>query len=273
MTKIITIGTGAPRNFMRSGRICSSTVVFVAHDAMLFDCGSGTTVNLMKAQISPWDIDHLFFTHHHYDHDVDYPTFFLTRWDLGAGTAAKLHVYGPEGTERMTDVLFGAGGIYARDIEARLKWSGSLRAYQSIGGKLPRKPPEVEAHDLLPEVTFERNGWKITTGLALHAQPWLDSLAYRIDTGEGTVVIAGDTYYSRTVEDLAADADVLVLSAMNQPSRGIARLATDARVKKLVLTHFGYPASDPQALQLEQDVRQIFKGEVVMAEDLMEVQV
>ncbi len=41
-------------------------------------------------------------------------------------------------------------------------------------------------------------------------QPWLDSLAYRLDTDEGSVVVTGDTRPCDSVVDLARDADVMV---------------------------------------------------------------
>src|SRR5918911_2411804 len=112
--KIVTVGTGAPRHFVRSGRMCSSTLVYVANQQLLFDCGPGTTVNVLKGELNPWDTNYLFFTHHHYDHDADYGSFHLVRWDLGAGRAGKLMVYGPEGTEHATQLLFGPDGVFGR---------------------------------------------------------------------------------------------------------------------------------------------------------------
>lgn len=272
---VITVGTGAPRNFVRSGRHCTSTLIYVANQALLFDCGGGTTINLLRSQIKPWDINALFFTHHHYDHNADYGLFVLARWDLAAGAAKKLQVYGPEGTVRITELLFGPDGVFGRDIDARTKWHGHLWAYQDIGGKLPRQPVEVEARELTPELTLEFDGFKITTALAVHAQPWLDSLAYRIDSDEGSVVITGDTTYAPTVVHLARGADMMVgwESTPIEPFWSCAQMAAAANVKKLVIHHLGYPSTDDRAKRMLTAARETFSGEVIMSEDLMEIQV
>jgi ribonuclease BN (tRNA processing enzyme) len=44
-------------------------------------------------------VDNLFFTHHHFDHNIDYPCFLLCRWDQAAGHGSELNVYGPKLTE------------------------------------------------------------------------------------------------------------------------------------------------------------------------------
>jgi ribonuclease BN (tRNA processing enzyme) len=42
----------------------------------------------------PTQVDYLFFTHHHFDHDVDYPCFLLTCWDQSVGRENLLRVWG-----------------------------------------------------------------------------------------------------------------------------------------------------------------------------------
>jgi len=43
-------------------------------------------------------VENLFFTHHHFDHNIDYPCFLLPRWDQAAGRGSELNVYGPKQT-------------------------------------------------------------------------------------------------------------------------------------------------------------------------------
>jgi len=266
--KVVTVGTGAPRNFIRCGRICTATLVCVGNDKLLFDCGPGTTVNLLKGEINTWDINHLFFTHHHYDHDADFPVFVWTRWDLTPEIPPTLKIYGPKGTERMNTLMFGPEGVYGTEIEGRVNWSGHLWAYGDIGGKLPRKRLEVEAKDLTPEFSFEGNGWTITTALGVHGQPWQDSLAYRVDSPEGSVVITGDTTYSPPIVTMAKGADALVCWDIRTDAEEI---ATAAGIKKLILSHRGYATDDPRTLERNDQVRRGFSGEVVFAEELMEI--
>jgi len=43
-------------------------------------------------------VENLFFTHHHFDHNIDYPCFLSCRWDQAAGRGSELNVYGPKQT-------------------------------------------------------------------------------------------------------------------------------------------------------------------------------
>jgi ribonuclease BN (tRNA processing enzyme) len=50
----------------------------------MFDCGRAATQKFVKAGLFPTQSDPRFFTHH-FDHDVDYPAFLLTRRDKSMG--------------------------------------------------------------------------------------------------------------------------------------------------------------------------------------------
>ena len=45
--------------------------------------------------------------------------------------------------------------------------------------------------------------WQVTADIAEHAQPWLDCLAYRLDSPDGSVVFTGDTRPCESVVNLA----------------------------------------------------------------------
>jgi ribonuclease BN (tRNA processing enzyme) len=149
-------------------------------------------------------------------------------------------------------------------------------------------PPTVGTHDIGPGLVFEKEGWKVTAAPAVHVQPWLDSLAYRLDSPEGSVVFTGDTQPCDTVIELAKGADVMLCmcwddqSIMNENGEdvgqcgttGAAEMAQAAGVKKLVLSHMGPHLSKHGPLEKGiGDVRGIFKGEIVFAEELMSFEV
>ena len=92
------LGAGTPTP--TADRFGSAYVVQVAGEYLMFDCGPAATQKLVKAGLRPTQIDYLFFTHHHFDHDVDYPCFLLTRWDQAAGKANQLQVFGPPPTNQ-----------------------------------------------------------------------------------------------------------------------------------------------------------------------------
>ncbi len=100
MTRLHVLGGGTPTP--TPSRFGSAYVVEVAGEHLMFDCGPAATHKLVKAGLAPTQIDYVFFTHHHFDHDIDYPCFVLCRWDQSIGEENDLRVYGPTLTERIT---------------------------------------------------------------------------------------------------------------------------------------------------------------------------
>ena len=282
MSRVYVLGAGTPTP--TPYRFGSSYVLEVGDDHIMFDCGPATTDKLVKAGLLPTQIGYLFFTHHHFDHDVDYPCFLLTRWDQSIGNEKELEVYGPRPTETLTHRLLDEKeGAFAHDWIARVDSPGSQRVFVNRGGTLPRKPPSVKARDIGPGKVHSGNGWEVIAADADHVQPWLDSLAYRVDCSDGSVVITGDTLPCETVTHLARDADVMVCCCWDDQERmarqgeiGICgtvdagRLAQEAGVKRLVLVHTGPELGNPGSIEKAiGDVKNVYDGEVVFAEELM----
>jgi ribonuclease Z len=282
MAQVYILGAGTPTP--TPSRFGSAHVIEVAGDFLMFDCGPAATHKLVKAGLFPTQIDSLFFTHHHFDHDVDYPCFLLCRWDQSIGKENQLQVYGPTLTETLTDRLLGENGAFAHDWKARVNHPLSQRVYVNRGGSLPRKPPSVMAKDVGPGLVHSGRDWEVRAAPAEHVQPFLDSLAYRLDSPEGSVVFTGDTQPCQSVIELARAADMLLCmcwddqECMQQSGEalgqcgtvGAAEMARDAGVKKLVLVHVGphLSAHGPMEKGIG-DVRKIFDGELIFAEELM----
>ncbi len=170
MARIYLLGTGTPTP--TPDRFGSSHVIEVAGEYLMFDCGPAATHKLVKAGLWPTQIDYLFFSHHHFDHDVDYPCFLLCRWDQSVGKENQLKVYGPTLTETITDRILGEEiGAFSHDWKARINNAGSQRVYVNRGGTLPRKPPSVDVHDIGPGLVHTGKDWKVTAAVAEHAQP------------------------------------------------------------------------------------------------------
>jgi ribonuclease BN (tRNA processing enzyme) len=287
LARITILGAGTPTP--TEHRFGSSYVVQVAGDALMFDCGPAATHKLVKAGLFPTRIDYLFFTHHHFDHDVDYPCFLLCRWDQSIGKERQLQVFGPALTEQLTErILHQERGAFAHDWIARVNHPLSQQVYVNRGGSLPRKPPSVAARDVGPGLVHETPGWRVTAAPAEHVQPYLDSLAYRLDSAEGSIVFTGDTQPCQSVVELARGADVMLCMCwddqeiMNRNGEavgqcgttGAAQMAQAAGVKRLVLSHIGPHLS--QHGPLEQgigEVSKLYDGRVLFAEELMSFEV
>ncbi len=284
MTRIHVLGAGTPTPTpMRFG---SSFVVELPNgEQLMVDCGPASTYKLVKAGLWPTNIDYLFFTHHHFDHDIDYPCFLLCRWDQSTGKENVLQVYGPTLTEKITNgILDEDDGLFAHDWKARVGHPLSPRIHVNRGGTLPRRPPEVFSKDIGPGRVFSGADWQVTAAPAEHVQPYLDSLAYRIDTPEGSIVFTGDTQPCDSVTDLARDADVMLCMCWDDQevmdedgeafgqcgTMGAAKMAQDAGVKKLVLVHIGPHLSQHGPMEKGVgDVKKVYDGLLVFSDELM----
>ena len=286
MAQVFVLGAGTPTPTPH--RFGSAFAVQVGGEYLMFDCGPAATHKLVKMGIFPTQVDYLFFTHHHFDHDVDYPCFLLCRWDQSVGKENTLQVFGPTLTQTLTERIIGEQGVFAHDWKARVNHPLSQRVFVNRGGTLPRKPPHVLAKDVGPGPVHRGREWAVSAAPAEHVQPYLDSLAYRLDSAEGSIVFTGDTQPCRSVVDLARGADMLLCMCWDDQERmqangeapgqcgttGAAQMAQEAGVKRLVLVHIGPHLSTHGPMEKGiGDVRRLYSGEIIFADELMALRV
>lgn len=274
------IGSGCPHPL--ADWFGTSFILQSGESLLMFDCGPGTTHKMVKMGLNPTQVDHLFLTHHHFDHNADFPCFALTRWDR-TNDEQPLYVYGPEPTEAFTEQLLGEEGAFAPDVKARIDHPTSREVHRRRGGVLPRPAPVINARDLASGETITGDGWTIEAREVRHVQPTLTSLAYRVETGEGSVVFSGDCGYCDAIVELADGADTLqaacamlgpsdddeIISDVITGSVDAARIAREAGMKRLVLSHAApgpaSPAGNGQAIT---EAARIFDGEVMFPPEL-----
>ena len=280
---ITLLGTGTPAPSLK--RQSSGYVIEVGSDVIVFDHGPGAHQRLIESGHRAIDVTHVFFTHLHYDHCMDYGRLVLQRWDQGAGRIPDLQVYGPAPITRITEQLFGADGIYGPDISARTNHRSSLDVFEARGGKLPRLRPAPRVTEIHAGSVIEGQGWKLTVGHAQHAQPYLECLAFRLDTNEGSLCYAGDSgAVADSIVRLAKDCDLLILMnhyfSGTEPTeafrsatgnhRDNAEIAKRAGAKTIVLTHLTDQIDQPTVReQIVHEIQQIYSGKVIWGEDLM----
>jgi ribonuclease BN (tRNA processing enzyme) len=271
------LGGGTPRP--AGHRFGSSWLVDLGEQRILFDCGPAATQKLARHGFSPTQIDDLFFTHHHFDHDADYPAFALSRWDQGAELIPDLRVHGPWPTAEVTEALFGDRGAFRFDIQARVNNRSSQRAHQLRGGDLPRHPPAFEIDELEAGHVVEGAGWRVATARVEHAQPYVESLAYRLEADGRSIVVTGDCAPTGDLADFATGADLLLIMCWDlqasMDAAGFAggmtatstagRVAARAGVRKLGLVHLN-PDLDTDAGRhaIGADVASEYGGEVII---------
>jgi ribonuclease Z len=280
--RVTILGAGVPTPTPR--RFGSAYLLDVAGRCLLIDCGPATTFKLTQAGRRAPEVSTLLFTHHHFDHNADYPCFVLTRWDQDVDQT-PLRVFGPPPTSALTHRLFEApDGAYVCDWTARVEHPGSQRVFANRGGRLPRTAPQIEATDVDASFALEETGFAIRTAGTVHAQPWLESVAYRIDGDGASVVFTGDTEPVESVVELARGADMLIcmcwdtdrameadgVSGGMTGTTSAGKLAASAGVRTLVLTHINAHLDTP-AVREEgmRDVATVFDGRVVFGEELL----
>lgn len=286
--KLWLIGSGSPRP--TKDRFGTCYILQVGDEYLMFDCGPASTHKMVKVGILPTQIDHLFITHHHYDHIIDLPCFLMTRWYMSRGGGQTLRIWGPGGT---AGLVVGMLNLLERGWLSRMRHSASKDGYVQTGGVLPRPLPYPWVEDVSPGLSkptpylVAGRSWACWATRALHYQPWLESLAYRVGTDdEGDVVFAGDTYASAHTELLAYKAAVLVVTCWDHQevvdrvpgsvwgTRDVARFAQDAGVGKLVLSHSNHTFPEPKSrARAVREIAEIYLGDIVFGEELMCIEI
>lgn len=276
---ILGAGTPSPTP-QRWGTACA---LRFDHEVVMIDCGPATTWKLVRAGLRPTDVRWLLLTHLHSDHFVDYPTLVLTRWDHCIGGEPPLRVAGPPPTVAVTGKLFGPEGAFAGDLRARCEHIASRRVHLNRGGTLPRPRLEVAAQDVKPGATIEGAGWTARCAEVDHMQPYLTTLAWRLDWPGGSVCFSSDTRPCAALVELAAGVDLLVANCPLRQDRmhpemgtcifgtlDAAQVARDADARRLLLTHVT-ESLIREAEAARAEIAEVFPGEVLIAHELMTV--
>jgi ribonuclease Z len=285
--KLILLGTGTPTPSLK--RQSSGYLVEIGKDKIVLDHGPGAHHRLVESGRRAIDVSHVFLSHLHYDHCLDYPRLVLQRWDMGANKIPDLKVFGPPPLKRMTEQLFAQDGVFWPDIRARIEHQISLDVFVARGGTLPRRPPHPEVREVSPGDVIEGQGWRATVGRASHVQPQLECCAFRLEALDGSLCYSGDSGgLSEEIVALARGCDVLVhmlhFMTGTEPSVAYrqgcgnhldtAHIAQAAGVKTLVLTHMLEHIDRPgRRERILHEMAEIYGGTIIWGEDLMELDV
>ena len=251
--EIIVVGSGTV--VPRLSRRQSCVVVRAGEETFAFDLGSGAVRGMLQADLDPFAVDRIFFTHFHPDHTVDVvPLLFAMNYGAEEPRTRPLHVTGPEPFKE----------FWAKILNVWGEW---------MEGEYP-----LEASEFPPECdsTLDLPGCSISWAPAKHRP---ESIAYRLENERRAFVYTGDTEYSESVIELARGAHTMLIECSfpdENPVPGhltpssVARMASEAGVRRVLLTHV-YPAAD--SLELVAEVGKGYEGEIVVAEDGLTVSV
>jgi len=257
----------------------SAFLLEVGPEFLMVDCGPGTTYKMARMGIATKSVDHVFLTHHHFDHNVDFPCFALVRWDLCDGTEPPLKVYGPPPTRAFVEQLLGHGGAFFPDWHSRVTAPVSIQIFKNRGGAPPRPAPTFETRDVESGKVEETASWTATAARVHHLEPTLVSLAYRFDTDQGSIVFAGDCGDCPELRELTQGADTLVAPCVLvgnakkyydviMGTDEVREIAKATGVRRVILTHNGTANSAEKRKPFIEAVGEVFPGEVLFPDEL-----
>jgi ribonuclease BN (tRNA processing enzyme) len=283
-TKLVLLGTAAGPVPGRRRKM-TSHVMLSNGAAYVLDCGLGVTDRYARTGIPFSALKSIFITHHHADHNIEYGPLLIVGWIQGMGLDVR--AYGPPPLQQMTDDFLRA---YKTTVDF---WAEDLKM----------KPlTAVATHEVAAAgAVMQDDNVKVTAAIVQHP-PVKPALAYRFDFKDRSIAFSGDTAPSEAVAQLAKGADVLVHETMyvpalekyireqiakgrpvkfepfmahmhadHTPAEDVGRIAQEAGVKTLVLSHLT-PAIDSISDDTwRAPAARFFKGEIIVAKDLMVV--
>lgn len=248
--KLHILGSGTCVPNTRRGS--SGYALELAKSTILLDCGNGTTWKLGMVGVDYLNVDHIFITHFHPDHTADLiPFLFATKYPHPTRFREKpLVIWGPKGF---------------------IEFYSSLKAtyHDWIA-------PDMLTVKEINEEPVGLDDFVLIAGDTFHTE---NSIAYRVESNGKSLVYSGDTGYTEKLIELAMDVDLLLIEcsfpdelkfhAHLTPSE-VGKIGRASRAKKIILTHL---YADCDEIDIISQVKEYVDAEVILAEDLMEIDI
>jgi ribonuclease Z len=272
-------------------------------EGFLFDPGEGTQRQMTLAGVSATDLTRLCVSHFHGDHCFGLPGVF-SRLALDQ-VAGPVHCHFPGSGATLFDRLcwtwpefrsqvlreepaFGERALLAAAPSSRFGRLEAIRLSHGVDS-YGYRITEPDGRRMLPErlAAAGVRGPQISElqreGEITAADGRVVSLEEVSAPRPGQVfAFVMDTRVCQGVYDLAANADMLVIESTflnseaalaaehgHMTARQAARVAEECGVRSLVLTHFSQRYTDPA--RFEHEAREVYGGELHVAEDLMRI--
>ncbi|MDO5534736.1 MAG: MBL fold metallo-hydrolase [Propionibacteriaceae bacterium] len=198
-TEVTLLGTnGGPR--IRKTRSGPANLIKDGGLTVLVDCGPGTTRRLSDADVELAEIDAIYITHNHSDHNVELGALLLLAW--AGGRSTPMRVYGPAPIRDIVDHHLAA---HAFDIDIRIEDEGRPNLRDLI--EVVELDEEGEVPGSVLPARFAR----------VNHPPIVDAFAFRFDLTDLSVTLSGDTTPIPSLVELAQGCDILIHEALYTP--------------------------------------------------------
>ncbi|MEK8128614.1 ribonuclease Z [Paenibacillus filicis] len=259
----------------------------------MFDCGEGTQHQILRAPVKVSKLEKLFVTHLHGDHIYGLPGLMSSRSYQGGDT--PFTIYGPRGIREFIETSLRISeshlgyetnivefdeseepALLFEDEQIRVEYAPLVHRIASYGFRVVEKPQpgrllvdKLKAYGIVAGPLYGRikqgQPVMLPDGREVQAAEFLGApIPGRI------VTILGDTQPCENSITLALDADLLVHEATfgearkemavrydHSTSMDAARIASEAKVKTLVITHISSRYQEEAADELLQEARTI----------------
>ncbi len=297
--QIVFLGTSG--SWPTPRRNVSAIAIKRGPEVLLFDCGEGTQRQFMQSKLSFMQVSRIFVSHFHGDHFLGLPG--LIQSMNFFGREAPLDIYGPAGAEDLVASLLSLGHfkaaypVQAHDLAPGDAIDGgdyivtAFQAVHTVPGlsyvleeKLRPGRFSVEAAERLgvpqgPLYSRLQDGEPVN----VHGKTVTPDMVLGPPRRGRKVVYTGDSVPTETLVKMAHSADVLIHDATSDAaleekanqyghssSRQAARVAKEADVGLLVLTHVSPRYEDPAPILA--DAKAVF-DRVMLADDFTEIDV
>ncbi len=271
--KLQVLGSGGPE--LDDGRHSSGYLIWYQNKArVLIDAGAGSSVEYGQSGAQFEDLQGILLTHLHVDHSADLPAFI--KGSYFTSRSSDLGLYGPAANDLMpstSDYLQRSMGD--KGAFAYLKGYVNKRAnadYKVVATDVPLVKGQTSTYTLGNDITAKAT--------FVHHGP-VAAVAWRVELAGCSIVFSGDmSNQFNVLSSFASEADILVANnaipdnasgaALNlhmTPST-IAKIAKQAKVKQLVLSHFMQRTLTIQK-ETQGIIRQKYRGPIHLAIDGM----
>ncbi len=280
-TKLAILGTGAGPTPGRTRKM-TSHVMLSNGAAYVLDCGLGVTDRFAQTGIPFTALRSIFITHHHADHNIEYGPLLMVGWIQGMPLSVR--AYGPPPLKEMTEDFHRA---YKTTIDF---WAEDFKM-KPLG--------VIEVAEVSAAGPVMQDDNVRVSAIIVEHPPVKPALGYRFDFHDRSIAFSGDTAPLKAVSQMAKGADILVHEAMyvpavegyaraaiasgrplnfdafmahmkadHTPLEDVGRIAAEADVKTLVLSHLSPPLDSISDETWRAPVAKSFKGEIIVAKDL-----
>ncbi len=279
--KLILLGTKGGPVITRDGAWPTSHALVVDGKAYVIDAGLGVTRQYVQAGLTFADLEAVFITHHHSDHNLELGAFIYTAWNAAPPHPISLH--GPQGLDHLMRHV-----LASQDFDIRIRIADEGLADPSM---------LISWQEFHSGEVYQDDRIRVTACKVSHP-PVEECYALKIETSHKTIVFGADTCFYPPLADFAKGADILIHEAMHlgaakqlceqnkdiEPNlwahfsashtscEDAGRIATMAECHQLVLNHFvPQIGSLVSRADYEEAVRKTYQGELIIGHDLCEI--